>query len=56
MHEIIYNEYYDKKYVEKYCTGFDQLKAHVKDFTPEWAYGITTIKPDLIQENGQGDG
>ena len=53
MHEIIYNEFYDKKYVEKYCMGFDQLKAHVKDFTPEWAYGITTIKPDLIRKTAK---
>ena len=53
MHEIIYNEYYDKKYVEKYCMGFEQLKAHVKDFTPEWAYGITTIKPDLIRKTAK---
>jgi len=53
MHEIIYKEYYDKKYVEKYCSGFDKLKAHVKDFTPEWAYGITTIKPDLIRKTAK---
>jgi thiosulfate reductase / polysulfide reductase chain A len=53
MHEIIYNEYYDKKYVEKYCSGFDKLKEHVKDFTPEWAYGITTIKPDLIRKTAK---
>lgn len=53
IHEIIYNEWYDKKYVEKYCTGFDQLKAHVKDYTPEWAYGITTIKPDLIRNSAK---
>jgi len=53
MHEIIYNEYYDRKYVEKYCTGFEQLKEHVKDFTPEWAYGITTIKPDLIRKTAK---
>jgi len=53
MHEIIYNEYYDIKYVEKYCSGFDQLKAHVKDFTAEWAYGITTIKPDLIRKTAK---
>ncbi len=49
IHEIIYNEFYDKKYVEKYCTGFEELKQHVKDFTPEWAYGITTVRPDLIR-------
>jgi thiosulfate reductase / polysulfide reductase chain A len=53
MHEIIYNDLYDKKYVAKYCTGFDKLKEHVKDFTPEWAYGITTIKPDIIRKTAK---
>ena len=53
IHEIIYNDYYDKNYVEKYCTGFDKLKEHVRDFTPEWAYGITTIKPDLIRKTAK---
>lgn len=52
-HELIYNEWYDKKYVEKYCSGFDQLKAHVINYTPEWAYGITTIKPDLIRKTAR---
>jgi len=45
---IIYEEWYDKKYVEKYTHGFEQLKEHVKDFTPQWAYGITNLKPDQI--------
>ncbi len=53
IHEIIYNDYYDKKYVEKYCNGFDKLKEHVKDFTPEWAYGITTIMPDMIRKTAK---
>ncbi|HVN58733.1 MAG TPA: molybdopterin-dependent oxidoreductase [Bacteroidales bacterium] len=53
MHEIIYNEYYDKKYVDKYCTGFDQLREHVKNFTAEWAYGITTISPDKIKRTAK---
>ncbi|MCF8297627.1 MAG: molybdopterin-dependent oxidoreductase [Saprospiraceae bacterium] len=52
-HEIIYNEWYDKEYVEKYTYGFEELKAHVKDFTPEWAYGITTIKPDIIRKTAK---
>ncbi len=30
-----------------------QLKAHVKDFTPEWAYGITTINPELIRKTAK---
>ena len=53
MHEIIYNDYFDKKYVEKYCNGFDKLKEHVRDFTPEWAYGITTIPPDKIRKTAK---
>ena len=53
IHEIIYNEYYDRKYVEKYCTGFDQLKSYVSEFTPEWAYAITTLKPDQIRKTAK---
>lgn len=53
MHELIYKDLYDKKYVEKYCTGFDQLKEHVKNYTPEWAYGITTIPPDMIRKTAR---
>jgi thiosulfate reductase/polysulfide reductase chain A len=53
IHEIIYNEYYDNKYVGQYCAGFEQLKEHVKDFTPEWAYGITTLAPDLIRKTAK---
>lgn len=53
MHEIIYNETYDKKYVAQYCTGFEQLKDYVKEFTPEWAYGVTTLTPELIRKTAK---
>lgn len=53
IHEIIYNEWYDKPYVEKYTYGFDDLKKHVATFTPEWAYGITTIEPHIIRETAR---
>ena len=53
IHEIIYNDLYDKKYVEKYCNGFDKLRDHVKEFTPEWAYGITTITPEKIRKTAK---
>ncbi|HLF35898.1 MAG TPA: molybdopterin-dependent oxidoreductase, partial [Cyclobacteriaceae bacterium] len=48
IHVIIKNEWYDKAYVEKYTYGFEELKKHVESFTPEWAYGITTIQPQVI--------
>ncbi len=53
IHEVIFNEIYDRKYVEKYCSGFEKLKEHVKDFTPEWAYGITTISPEVIRNTAR---
>jgi len=53
IHVLIYEESYDKEYVEKYTYGFEQLKEHVRTMTPEWAYGITTIKPDLIRKSAK---
>lgn len=53
IHVIVENGWYDKEYVEKYTFGFDQLKQHVQGYTPEWAYGITTIKPDVIRETAR---
>lgn len=53
IREIINNEWYDKAYVEKYTYGFEELKNYIQPFTPEWAYGITTIKPDMIRESAR---
>ncbi len=50
---IINEELYDKAYVEKYTYGFEYLKEHVKDMTPEWAYGVTTIDPTVIRETAR---
>ena len=38
IREIINNDWFDKKYVEKYTYGFDELKSYVQPFTPEWAW------------------
>ena len=53
MHVIIEEELYDKEYVKKYTTGFESLKDHVQTCTPEWAYGITTIKPAEIRKTAR---
>ncbi|MEP2509466.1 MAG: molybdopterin-dependent oxidoreductase, partial [Reichenbachiella sp.] len=50
---IINEEWYEKEYVEKYAFGFDELKAHVQQYTPEWAYGITTIEPKVIRDTAK---
>ncbi len=53
IHVLINDELYNKEYVSAYAEGFDELKAHVKNFTPEWAYGITTLKPALIRSTAR---
>jgi thiosulfate reductase/polysulfide reductase chain A len=53
MHVLIHEGGYNKAYVEKYANGFEQLKAHVLPYTPEWAFGITTIAPDIIRKTAR---
>lgn len=53
MNVIINEELYDKEYVKRYTTGFNELRNHVQKFTPEWAYGKTTIKPEEIRETAR---
>ena len=53
IHVLIDENLYDKAYVDKYATGFNELKEHVKDYTPEWAYGVTTIKPKEIRKTAR---
>lgn len=53
MHVIITERRYDIDYIEKYALGFDKLKEHVKDKTPEWAYAITGLEPKLIRESAR---
>ena len=53
MNVLIEENLYDKAYVERYATGFEELKEHVKSYTPEWAYGVTTIKPEEIRKTAR---
>ncbi len=40
---IIAEELYDKKFVAKMTSGFEEFRAHVKPYTPQWAAGQTDI-------------
>jgi len=53
MHVIIYEKLYDESYIKQYTYGFEDLKVHVKNYTPEWAYGITTIDPSVIRKTAR---
>ncbi|MCP4104153.1 MAG: AMP-binding protein [Desulfobacteraceae bacterium] len=48
IHVIIHEEIFDKNFVEKWTSGFQELKSHVSGFTPRWAGEITGIPPQDI--------
>lgn len=53
MHVLVYDGIYNKEFVERYTTGFDELKEYLRPYTPEWAYGITTLTPGLIRRTAR---
>lgn len=53
MNVLITEERYDVDYVAEWTTGFDELKAHVQEFTPEWAAAITDLPAEKIVETAR---
>ncbi|MFC1906847.1 molybdopterin-dependent oxidoreductase [Chloroflexota bacterium] len=45
---IINKVLYDKEFVNKWCSGFDKLREHVQQYTPEWAAKITSLSTEDI--------
>ena len=50
INHIIENDLTDKDYIDKYTDGFDELKSHVTDKTPEWAAKITGVNKEDIEK------
>ena len=51
MLNVIINEgLYDKEFTENYTYGFEELKDHVQEFTPEEAEKITWVPAEKIKE------
>lgn len=53
MNVIINEGLYDRDYVTRYTTGFEQLQQHVQPFNPEWAYLETGLQPDQIRDTAR---
>jgi anaerobic selenocysteine-containing dehydrogenase len=49
MHVIIGEELYDRAFVDRWCHGFEALRAHVQQFSPEWAAPITWVPAERIR-------
>ncbi len=50
---VIQNNWYDKAYIDRYATGFNELAASVKPCTPEWAAKETDIPAATIVETAR---
>ena len=48
-HVLISEELYDKKFVTEKTNGFEQLRTHVKKYTPTWAERETQIPARVIR-------
>ncbi|MCH9011839.1 MAG: formate dehydrogenase subunit alpha [Proteobacteria bacterium] len=49
MNVIITEGLYDKQYVEAHTEGFEELKAHLKEFTPEAMAGVCGVAPETLR-------
>lgn len=49
MHVIVNEGLTDADYVDKYTTGFEELQAHVQQYTPEFAAEITGVDAEVIR-------
>jgi thiosulfate reductase/polysulfide reductase chain A len=45
---IVNEELYDREFVENLTYGFEELKASVQDYTPEWASSICEVPAETI--------
>ena len=50
MHVIVAEGLYDEQYVQAHTEGFEQLRDHLKQFSPEEMAPICGIEPDVLRE------
>jgi len=48
IHVMINEDLYDKDFVTKWTMGFEELKSHIKPYTPDWAEKITWVPASQI--------
>ncbi|HUG78286.1 MAG TPA: molybdopterin-dependent oxidoreductase [Burkholderiales bacterium] len=48
MHVICAERRHDAAFVARHTVGFEQLAAHVREFSPDWAAGVTGIAAERI--------
>lgn len=49
IHVVIFEELYDKDFIEEYATGLEELRERVRQYTPEWQAPITEIPAETVR-------
>ena len=50
LNVIIGEQLYDREFVDNWSIGFEELREHVQQSTPEWAEKITGVPADRIRQ------
>jgi anaerobic selenocysteine-containing dehydrogenase len=50
LHVIISEDLIDHAFVEKWCYGFERLKTHVRQYSPQWAEAISGVPAAQIAD------
>jgi anaerobic selenocysteine-containing dehydrogenase len=50
LNVIVGEELYDKQFVTDWAIGFDELREHVKEYSPETVEGITWVSAETIRQ------
>ncbi len=53
LNVIINEELVDNKFIENWCYGYDRLKDHIQQYTPQWAENITGLSADQITDTAR---
>jgi anaerobic selenocysteine-containing dehydrogenase len=48
IHIVIEHNLIDREYIDRHTTGFEELRASVREYTPERVADITGLTPELI--------
>jgi thiosulfate reductase / polysulfide reductase chain A len=56
MNVLLEEALFDKEYIERHATGLPELAAHIREFTPDWAEGITELPAGQIRETARAMG
>ena len=53
LHVVISENLFDAAFVSRWCYGFDALRTHIQQYTPEWAEPITGLTAGQIRRTAR---